>query len=77
MCDIISNGEIWAMKREALIRELRKEARKRKMAFKVYENEGKGSHYRVLFGTRVTTIKPGELRPGYVNMIRKQLGIID
>ncbi len=63
------------MTREALIRELRKLARKRGIHFEVVEDRGKGSHYRVKFGDRSTTIKSGELRPGYVTLIKKQLGV--
>jgi len=63
------------LKREALIRELRKIARARGERFDVVTSAGKGSHYRVYFGNRVTTIKAGELRPGYVKLIKDQLGI--
>ncbi|ORE89762.1 hypothetical protein [Aurantimonas sp. 22II-16-19i] len=63
------------MKREALIRELRKRARKEDVAFEVFEVAGKGSHYRIRYGDRVTTLKSGELPPGYVALIKKQLGI--
>lgn len=63
------------MKREALIRELRKIARDRGVELTVVEKSGKGSHYRVYFGDRVTTIKSGEMRPGYVKIIKEQLGI--
>ena len=64
-----------AMKRDALLRELRALARTRGLVFEIVENRGKGSHYRVLFGERMTTIKSGELTPTYVRLIRKQLGI--
>ena len=63
------------MKREALLRELRKLARETGTDFEVFENQGKGSHYRVKFGDRFTTIKSGELTPTYVSLIRKQLGV--
>ncbi len=63
------------MTREALIRELRKLARQNGVAFEVETNRGKGSHYRVTYGDRQTTVKSGELRPGYVDLIRKQLGV--
>lgn len=63
------------MKREALIRELREMARKMQVSFEVFENRGKGSHYRVKLGDRFTTVKSGELTPGYVRLIRKQLGV--
>ena len=63
------------MTREALIRELRRLARKEDVRFDVVPGRGKGSHYQVYFGDRTTTIKSGELKPGYVKLIRKQLGI--
>ncbi len=63
------------MKRDALIRELRQIARKNGVEFRVVESRGKGSHYQVYYGDRTTTVKSGEMRPGYVSLIRKQLGI--
>ncbi|MDP3895129.1 MAG: hypothetical protein Q8Q62_00485 [Mesorhizobium sp.] len=63
------------MNRDALIRELRKISRVRGERFDVIVARGKGSHYRVYFGDKVTTIKSGELRPGYVRLIKDQLGI--
>ena len=63
------------MNREALIRELRKLARDQGKVFEIFTNRGKGSHYQVRFGDRKTTIKSGELREGYVALVKKQLGI--
>ena len=63
------------MKREALTRELRALARKRDLAFEVFTNRGKGSHYRVRFGDRMTTVQSGELSTLMVRTIRKQLGV--
>lgn len=63
------------MKREALIRELRKRAKEQGLTFAVVTKRGKGSHYQVYVGERTTTLKAGELRPGYVALIKKQLGI--
>ena len=63
------------MTRDALIRELRKLARKRNVDFHITPSKGKGSHYRVHFDDKFTTVKSGELKPGYVNLIKKQLGI--
>ena len=63
------------MTREALIRELRKWARKNGVHFEVSEDRGKGSHSRVELGLKTTIIKSGELRPGYVALIKKQLGV--
>lgn len=63
------------MTRDALIRELRKLAKRQGVDFRVIEDRGKGSHYRVYFEEKYTTIKSGELKPGYVALIKKQLGV--
>jgi len=63
------------MTREALLRELRKTARTLGLEFEVVVNRGKGSHYRVRLGNRMTTIKSGELKPGYVRLIKQQLAV--
>ena len=63
------------MKREQLLRQLRREARESKVEFRVDKSEGKGSHYRVYFGRRRTIIQSGELTPVMVMRIRGQLGL--
>ncbi len=66
------------MKRDALIRELRRLARKTGKQFEIVRDHGKGSHYRVRFGDRFTVVKSGrsgELPEGYVALVKKQLGI--
>lgn len=63
------------MKREALLRELRVLARKQGRTFEVFTDKGKGSHYRVRFGDRLTTIQSGDLSKLMVARIKKQLGI--
>lgn len=63
------------MKREALLRELRKLAKRQGKDFEVFTDRGKGSHYRVRFDDRITTIQSGELSALHVRTIRKQLGI--
>jgi hypothetical protein len=63
------------MKRDALLRELRALARKQGRAFEVFTDKGKGSHYRVRFGDRLTTVQSGDLSNLMVAKIRKQLGI--
>jgi hypothetical protein len=63
------------MKREALIRELRKLARKQGLQFEVLTDRGKGSHYRVRLGDHMTTIQSGELSALHVRTIRRQLGV--
>jgi len=63
------------MKREALIRELRALSRKRNLQFEVFTDRGKGSHYRVGLGEKITTIQSGELSALMVRTIKKQLGV--
>ncbi len=63
------------MKREQFLRELRKIAKNRQLDLEIFEDKGKGSHYRVKLNGKMTTIKSGELTPTYVRLVRKQLGI--
>lgn len=63
------------MKREALLRELRALARKQGRTFEVFTDKGKGSHYRVRFGDRLTTVQSDDLSKLMVARIKKQLGI--
>ena len=63
------------MKREQFLRELRKIAKNRQLDLEIFEDKGKGSHYRVKLNGKMTTIKSGELTPAYVRLVRKQLGI--
>ena len=63
------------MNRDQLIKILRKQARKSGQPFEVDTKKGKGSHYRVRLGSRVSTIQSGELTPLMVRTIRKQLGL--
>ena len=63
------------MRRDALIRALRKYARRQGLTLEVDEGSGKGSHYRARLGAEVTTIQSGELDPFHVNRICKQLKV--
>ncbi|MCW4114025.1 hypothetical protein NPA31_003475 [Aurantimonas sp. MSK8Z-1] len=63
------------MKREALLRELRKIARERGLALTVIADRGKGGHIRVNLGERMSTIQSGELTPLHVRTILRQLGV--
>ena len=63
------------MKREQLLRELRKIAKSQNLELEVFEDKGKGSHYRVKLNGKMTTIKSGELTPTYVRLVKKQLGV--
>ena len=63
------------MKREALIRELRKTARKQGLDFEIITKQGKGSHYIVRLGGKMSTIQSGEISPKMAKIIKKQLGL--
>lgn len=63
------------MKRDQFLKELRKQARKQGATLTIVTNKGKGSHIRVTLGGRTTTVKDGELSPGYVRLLKKQLGV--
>lgn len=63
------------MTRAQLLRELRRLAKAQGMQLSIVTNRGKGSHIRVTLGGRTTTIKDGELTPGYVRLIKRQLEI--
>jgi hypothetical protein len=75
VCDTEGVERRQDVKREALIRELRKLAKEQGVDFEVDTGQGKGSHYRVKFGDKRTTIKSGDLTPLYVSLIKKQLGV--
>jgi hypothetical protein len=72
MCD---NQGVIRMKREQFIQHLRKLARQKNVRFEVMTIEGKGSHYRIVFGGKSTILKSGELNPGYIRLVKKQLEI--
>ena len=48
---------------------------KRTGAFYREENRGKGSHERVYYGHKFTTVKHGEIGPGLLAAMCRQLGI--
>jgi len=60
------------MSRDQLIQALRRYARKRDLAWTLDKKKGKGSHYRVRVGMRVTTVQK-DLNPGRIDL--KQLDI--
>jgi len=60
--------------RDGLVRALRKYARKHNLAFDLDTKKGRGSHYRLRVGDRVTTVQK-DLNPGRIERIPKQLGI--
>lgn len=63
------------MTREQFLQELRKLARARDVELQIIKGAGKGSHYKVIFDGRATTLKSGEMTPGYVRLVKKQLDI--
>lgn len=62
-------------KRDRFIGELREEAKKRGLKFKVEKRRGKGGHALVWFGSKVTTLPSREIDPRTAAKIRKHLGI--
>ena len=66
------------MTRIQLITKLRRYARRNSLDFILDKEAGKGSHYQVILGGKIATIKSGkggQLRPGYISLVMKQLGL--
>ena len=63
------------MKRDQLIRQLRKDARKVGGELIVDTARGKGGHYVLRFGGRFSIIQSGEITSKMEQTIRKQLGL--
>jgi hypothetical protein len=61
------------MQRDRFIRQLRKQAKARGLPFEIDKKLGKGAHYRVRVGDKVSTIKSGDLSPLYMEIVVKQL----
>jgi hypothetical protein len=64
-------------KRDRFIAELKEEAGRRNLAFRVKYRRGKGGHAMVWVGTRFTTLPSREIDPSTGRKIRKQLGLAD
>ena len=62
-------------KRDRFIAELRREARKRGLSFKVETWRGKGGHAMVWVGDKLTTLPAREIDPKTARKIRKALGL--
>ncbi|MGD1038714.1 MAG: type II toxin-antitoxin system HicA family toxin [Roseiarcus sp.] len=62
------------MNREQLIRALRALAKEKGVSFAVDRQAGKGSHYRIEFDGRKSTVQD-KLNPGRIRRILKQLEI--
>jgi mRNA interferase HicA len=65
------------VKASELVRKLRRLAKERRVYFSYEPRHGKGSHGRLLFGDRLTTIKgqSEEIGPGLLHDMLKQLGL--
>jgi hypothetical protein len=62
------------MNRDQLIPAIRQLARKRNIHFLLDTSKGKGSHYRIEFGAKWTTVQH-DLNPGRIQRILRQLDI--
>ncbi len=63
------------MKRAQFVRRLRKYCRNHGLTVSVDAARGKGSHVTIQIGAHRTIVKDGELVPGYVRMVLRQLGL--
>ena len=64
------------MKPDELLRRLKKAAKRRGVAFAFDASLGKGSHGRVYFGSRATTLPThGDLPRGTLHGVLKELGL--
>jgi hypothetical protein len=62
-------------KRNRFVAELRREAKSRKLTFKIEKWRGKGSHSIVTVGSKWTTLPSREIDPVTAKKIRKALGL--
>ena len=62
-------------KRDRFIAELREEAKKRGLSFRVDTRRGKGGHALVWIGGKVTTLPSREIDPKTARKIRKALNL--
>lgn len=63
------------MKRDRFLSLLRAEAKQLGLEFRLDKAAGKGSHYRVRIGNRLSTIQSGDLTPLLMRKIRRDLGL--
>ena len=64
-------------KRDRFIVELREEARRRGLSFRIEYQRGKGGHAMVWVGERFTTLPSREIDPHTARKIRKNLRLAD
>lgn len=62
------------MSREQFLQALRQNARKHGKTFVVDRGKGKGSHYRVTYDGKISTVQM-DLNPGRIRRILKQIGL--
>jgi hypothetical protein len=62
-------------KRDRFVAELRREAKARRLPFKVEKWRGKGGHAMVTVGSTSTTLPSREIDPKTTKKIRKDLGL--
>jgi hypothetical protein len=62
-------------KRDRFVREIRREAKLRGLAFRFVPERGKGGHALLFVGDRVTTLPSREIDPKTAAKIRRQLGL--
>lgn len=62
-------------KRDRFIAEIRKQAKKLDLAFRIDKAKGKGGHAMIFVGDRFTTLPSREIDPKTAAKIRKQLGL--
>jgi len=63
------------MTRSQFLSRVRRLARQQDLQLTIEEGRGKGSHITVTLGSYRTIVKSGELKPGYVQVVLKQLGL--
>lgn len=62
-------------KRDRFLAELRDEAQRQGLDFRVTKGRGKGGHAMVWVGTRVSTLPSRDIDPKTASKIRKTLGL--
>jgi len=63
------------VKRDRFLSQLRRYCRKNRLTLRLDQGRGKGSHITVEVDSQRTIVKSGELRPGYIVLLLKQLGL--
>jgi hypothetical protein len=61
--------------REQFLQRLRRYCRKNGIAFEILPGQGKGSHYTLLVGSKLSIIQSGDISPQQARTILKQLNL--